>query len=397
MKVALKVLLALIVSLCCTEVLLEAFFYNMPPRVHDDQLGMVLQPGRYTSSTEGYCRTMLGPHGMRTPKLGPKQPNEYRVLVLGDSFTEGFQVSDAALFTHQLEVQLQRDRPHTTVINAGKSGLYPGDYIGLASFYQHEFQPDFTVIQLGESDVHQDLTGEGKLFAMRPQGDGFTLVKQDKGSPAPAREGRVKKLAKAVLALSLTRRVMEVKELLNTTTQAISPPAQAGSADKQKHLREQAAKIRWLAAGMKASYPRSVLLYVPELVYYDPKLDLRDPAHPLYQVPDFEQNLNQDCASLGIPLLNMRRTFTEYYLRTLQPVHGFDNTTPGEGHTNALGHRLIAETLYQYLKDHASQPTAQVVSLKGPGSPRPVPASTSQGHSAAKQDHPPQQKDRSAR
>ena len=58
-------------------------------------LGRLLAPGLYVSGQEGFCVTHVNRLGMRNREIGPKRPGDYRILMLGDSYTEGFQVGDA--------------------------------------------------------------------------------------------------------------------------------------------------------------------------------------------------------------------------------------------------------------------------------------------------------------
>ena len=56
------------------------------------------------------------------------------------------------------------------------------------------------------------------------------------------------------------------------------------------------------------------------------------------------------CAENGVRFLDL----TEVYLRSCSEQHllpaGFSNTAPAQGHLNAVGHRLIAETVYAAIK-----------------------------------------------
>src|SRR5262245_11904308 len=58
----------------------------------------------------------LGNRGSGHPK--ERREGKYRILVVGDSFTEGVQVSESDVFTAQLE----NADPHLEVINAGVGG-----------------------------------------------------------------------------------------------------------------------------------------------------------------------------------------------------------------------------------------------------------------------------------
>jgi len=47
----------------------------------------------------------------------------------------------------------------------------------------------------------------------------------------------------------------------------------------------------------------------------------------------------------------MRSVYLDYFHQTGVLPHGFPNTTPGTGHINAIGHRLLAEQLSKTLEE----------------------------------------------
>jgi hypothetical protein len=88
--------------------------------------------------------------GIRGPEYSyEKQANEYRILVLGDSFTEGYTVEFHELFSENLKSKLnttQKKYYEVDVINAGTGG-YSTDQELL--FFQHEgrkYNPDLTIL-----------------------------------------------------------------------------------------------------------------------------------------------------------------------------------------------------------------------------------------------------------
>ena len=65
--------------------------------------------------------------GLRSPELGPKTDDEFRVLVLGDSITFGDYVSFDETYTAVLESRFEDRRPRVRVINAGLPGAGTSD------------------------------------------------------------------------------------------------------------------------------------------------------------------------------------------------------------------------------------------------------------------------------
>jgi hypothetical protein len=60
--------------------------------------------------------------------------------------------------------------------------------------------------------------------------------------------------------------------------------------------------------------------------------------------------VNQLAAQRGLPLVDPSDAFLESYRATGEPLHGFSNAQPGEGHVNARGHALMANELVTVLR-----------------------------------------------
>jgi hypothetical protein len=90
----------------------------------------------------------------------PKPPGTFRILMVGDSFTEGVGVSAKETFSKQLEERL-RDRPGPMkfeVINAGVASYSPLlEYLYLKE-QGLRLQPDLVVLNFDLSDLHDDIT-----------------------------------------------------------------------------------------------------------------------------------------------------------------------------------------------------------------------------------------------
>ena len=90
----------------------------------------------------------------------PKPQGVIRVVILGDSFTEAFQMRDEKTFCAFLENFLNqsgKEKEKTyEVINAGVSGFSP---ISEYYYFKRELKkldPDYVILQLYANDVHND-------------------------------------------------------------------------------------------------------------------------------------------------------------------------------------------------------------------------------------------------
>ncbi len=95
-----------------------------------------------------------------------KEKGTFRILVLGDSFTEAFQVPREKNFCGQLQSYLN-DLPDKKykkieVLNAGVSGYSPlNHYLSFKREFA-KFKPDLVLVQLFANDVFEDNTARAK-------------------------------------------------------------------------------------------------------------------------------------------------------------------------------------------------------------------------------------------
>ncbi|HQH28986.1 MAG TPA: hypothetical protein PLP17_16455, partial [Oligoflexia bacterium] len=82
-----------------------------------------------------------------------KDDNEYRFIVLGDSFVEGTGVEAGDTFAALLEQQYSRAGHIVRFINAGLAGTGPHDYLRLFHFIGRKYQPDAVLIALFANDA----------------------------------------------------------------------------------------------------------------------------------------------------------------------------------------------------------------------------------------------------
>ena len=80
--------------------------------------------------------------------LPPKAPGEYRIIVLGDSFTFGPGVAYENLWTSLLQDRLQQAHPQVTVINLGVEGYNIIQYAAVLEEVGLSLEPDAVVLSL---------------------------------------------------------------------------------------------------------------------------------------------------------------------------------------------------------------------------------------------------------
>jgi len=339
-------------------------------------LGKIDSPGPMLHTREGFSRTTLNSLGMRGPEPTPKQPGDYRILLLGDSFTRADEVSDGLSFGDRLQAHFVSAYKKTNrlnynpsdqllmtagtsrqitekvnVINAGKPSASPAGYLHAADFHKATFAPDATVIQLTEHDFTMDMSSEYSEFYLKKVGDRSYAVEhnEDFGSADPLAQkvmGKVPALRSLFTLSSLRIGGRNLSAALSSPdeAEAEAPLSDAEEAQLQAQLQaEDAAMIDWTLRQLSQTFPNVVLVFIPAMNYED--------TGPISSVPRnaaIEKALAEAAAEQGIPLINMRADFREYYARKGTQLKGFSNTLPGEGHLNSRGHQLITRRLIEF-------------------------------------------------
>jgi hypothetical protein len=102
------------------------------------------------SNAQGHLfRFSTNSMGFRSRELPWRKPaGAFRVLFIGDSFTEGFGVNDDETFPHYFEQIARRIDPRVEVINAGQNACDFPEYLGLARGYVARLAPDLVVLSI---------------------------------------------------------------------------------------------------------------------------------------------------------------------------------------------------------------------------------------------------------
>ena len=64
---------------------------------------------------------------------------------------------------------------------------------------------------------------------------------------------------------------------------------------------------------------------------------------------DYKKAFKDCCDENGIKVIDVSSNMVSKYKETSQLPYGFSNSAPGEGHLNKTGHRIVAETVYEYI------------------------------------------------
>lgn len=146
------------VALALTELIVRIVAPQPTGLSHQDKFGLALHYPGITRYLPQYGHTVsFNSAGMRDREHAIAKPaGTYRVLLLGDSFMEAFQVPFQASMPSLLEKSLAQALGKTVeVINAGVSGWGTDDELRYLTAYGLQYQPDLVVIAM---TLHNDIS-----------------------------------------------------------------------------------------------------------------------------------------------------------------------------------------------------------------------------------------------
>ncbi len=97
-------------------------------------------------------------HGFRTREFFPKLPGFYRVIIMGDSFMHGNNVSQEGTVAVQLERMLRDNiNPKIEVLSLGVASYSGVRYSVLADIYFDLLKPDLVIVAVDQGDFEEDV------------------------------------------------------------------------------------------------------------------------------------------------------------------------------------------------------------------------------------------------
>ena len=151
----------------------------------------------WQKSSEYFARVRFNRLGLRDPRDSyAKPPGTFRILLLGDSFTEAVQVEQRETTAAVLEARLRAARPglNVEVINAGVAGWGTGIEGLYLDNEGYRFEPDLVLVGFFVgNDLHDNyyklqLAGDDLDLAVKPYfglGRDGVVVKRDPPPPPP--------------------------------------------------------------------------------------------------------------------------------------------------------------------------------------------------------------------
>jgi hypothetical protein len=264
----------------------------------------------------------------RDAELGPRRPGVRRVMVLGDSFTEGQGVKERDTYPRELERLLDAAEPgRWEVRNCGRRGDdFPALFDSFEEVMRHD--PDVVVYGMVPNDVEQSAAFRARQTVVNDliMDRGWSLL----GKPQPAMGGFDSRLLASVQDRLETRRT--TLETTRWYLDMYGEPNREGWERTQGYLREMQRRLRQRGGRLLvASWPLLV------------NLEGEDPFAPI------AATVARFCAANGIPRHDLRPALRGRPTASLW-VHPLDM------HPNEIAHRLAAESLAPAVRDLAPPP-----------------------------------------
>ena len=334
MKVRYLILIALGL-LIATEVSLRLIISMPSTQQFDGELGYTNIPGsQMIESWEGYSHITFNRIGFNDDD--PDDAIERKVFVVGDSYTEAFQLDKKLGYTSLLENKLTE----TDVIKLARDSFWPLHYPIVSNRFYDDFTPELTILQLG-SHTLSDLTAENISIAFHDNGD----IEDYRVSVS--QNDRRKESFRVVINNSATAYYL-MRKYKNQIVTSLSRLKNifSGKSEKKKGSKkkkrigeqEYTKRLEYILRQIKG---RVLVLYIPS-----PRV-LHDSDTQNDRVRNVVKMASQNT---GLDLLDMTDDFKSSYSLTGQFLNGFANSKPGEGHLNERGHQLVAEKLSEKIK-----------------------------------------------
>lgn len=305
---------------------------------YDPDLGQIAAPGsRFRKWGEGNGSGLISKHGARVyPSDGPSI-GRVPILVLGDSFSEAFQVGDGELFSNQLGALLDADGIPVTIANLGRSGYSMADYVCRSTVFERLFAPEWVVVQLNDWDFDGDaFASQWRHARFRRTTAGLECVPPFPVPPPPER-GRLRALlheARNAFGLpdALVAR-LKARVAADDSHLPLFRAGQANAAEARSEMTSPPPVDEEMRLLRSAWGDRLIVLYLPP---FTPG-DLRTPGQT-------EMQAEAAARRAGIRFRSLREEFPELEKRRAAP-YGFSNSALNTGHWNADGHAAGARVL----------------------------------------------------
>jgi lysophospholipase L1-like esterase len=315
--------------------------------VADPQLGFFHLPDQTAWQEDGLAR--INHLGFRGPELTlPKPKDRFHLVVLGDSITFGAGVNDDETFCAQLEQMLRQkfsDREFV-VINCGVSGYDTRQEAILFHRFAPSLQPDLVLVAFYFNDLLPSIT-DAENGTPPPTGGGTRITAKDHRPDQILRMGEetswVERTLRRSRALYCAGRVF--RQLTSKSSEQDGGQLLTERAVLEGNLTP-AIEEGWRSVerALKKIRSSDELQRCPVGIVVPP---CREQVTKDYPNAIYQSRVKEIAERLGFFVIDPLPRFIILRSRVDSLFIPYDRHHPA-----APGHRLLAETIYDYLQDH---------------------------------------------
>jgi hypothetical protein len=347
-----------------------------------DGKGTTYIPGAYYRfAKEGFSEGYINSHGFRDRERSYQKPaNTYRILVLGDSQVEAFQVQLANSFPALLEKSLNEHSPSLRfeVLALGESGFGTADEYMRYLNFGVEYSPDLVLLVVTTANDIQDNSkflswGIPKFYFVFDENRNLILDRSSLDAYAndltlPKRLFQSLKRRSYLASLISERLYLLRYELHKAEFEAHA--LETGRVGENRKLDEFSGlniylsnlSPRWQEAfeitkGLFVKFRASVeerggkfaVVTNPgaEQVYPERAEQLNKEYKLAFDFEQPDRILAGFSRQMSITILQLMPVFRNFHLKTGTHMHGFGSSIAG--HWNDHGHRLAADEIFKFL------------------------------------------------
>lgn len=274
-----------------------------------------------------------------------KDKNIYRIAVVGDSFIEALQVNNDRSYPYILQKLLKSQNQNVQVYSFGHSGANFLHYFYMTDYVQRNYNPDLIIVNLVLNDFDESLYGLNRKdnWSLKPYYQDFVEVIPQKASNLNFK----RTIRKSALArfLTLNLDLVNTSPILNKLFYAETKNYKDTTQIREQFSNEQflQSMINYTIAKYENSFGNSKIIFVidgnRQTLYkgLDPKLE-----------QNYKINLSIKKASekFNIKVIDL----TDMFKNDWDEKHKMFNWEIDD-HWNEYGHQLVAEYVYQQVKD----------------------------------------------
>lgn len=244
-----------------------------------------------------------------------KPDSIFRIIALGDSFTEGDGAPADSTWPILLEQQLLQEGKAVEVFNAGVCGSDPFHELMLLKYRLMDYQPDLVIVTLAMQDLLEDIGVKGGMERFDPE------------------RGRTPKLFEVVYAYSHIARLIYNRILGFSWVLVREKSPSFRRRILEKHIPSIFEQFSEISGDLRIVF-----------VLYPHQMQTTEGYNP-----DFKAALVENSHLSGIPIYDIRSCYLETIEQSGKPVEYF--WWKHDGHHNSDGYNMMAHCISGVLSD----------------------------------------------